>query len=375
MPQQEFTAIEDFVFNPGFRDWLINNNSIHKDYWENWLKENPGKVNVLNYAKGIVYALSVNHQQLSEDDIDKEIKAIISKAKNHEGADSEIPVLSNKKGLLRKVNWWLPVAAAAILFLIFSLGYFRTINHTEEDRQVGAYEPISSTGPSSSEQANNSDTVQAITLSDGSRVQLYPKSKLRFSHDSFSKHREVFLTGEAFFDVVKNTSLPFYVYTKSLVTKVLGTSFNVKAYSSENDASVLVKTGKVSVYKKENFSKKNTVANKMDGLIVTPNQQVIYDLKNNQLTKTIVDKPFILASNLKETFEFNSTPLKEVFKTLQNAYGITIMYDEAAINSCSLSASMGSENFYEKLELICKTIEASYESIDGTIFITAHGCN
>jgi hypothetical protein len=51
------------------------------------------------------------------------------------------------------------------------------------------------------------------------------------------------------------------------------------------------------------------------------------------------------------------------------------MYDEAAINSCSLSASMGSENFYEKLELICKTIEASYESIDGTIFITAHGCN
>ena len=82
-----------------------------------------------------------------------------------------------------------------------------------------------------------------------------------------------------------------------------------------------------------------------------------------------------LSDSLPKKFEFNSTPLKDVFKTLQNTYGINIIYDESVINSCSLSASMGDENFYEKLELICKAINGSYESIDGTIFISSTGCN
>jgi ferric-dicitrate binding protein FerR (iron transport regulator) len=159
-----------------------------------------------------------------------------------------------------------------------------------------------------------------------------------------------------------------------MITKVLGTSFTVKAYAAEKKASVLVRTGKVSVYKKENFSEKNAVANKLDGVIVTPNQQVVYDFLSNQLSKTIIDKPVVL-NNVQNEFAFNATPLKKVFDVLQSSYGIVIMYDESVINSCSLSAIMGNESFYEKLELICKAIGATYESIDGTIFISAHGCN
>ena len=74
------------------------------------------------------------------------------------------------------------------------------------------------------------------------------------------------------------------------------------------------------------------------------------------------------------TVDFTLDDLKQVFATLERAYGIPLMYDESVISSCSLSVNVGNETFYEKLDLICRAINASYESIDGSIFITSHGC-
>jgi hypothetical protein len=71
---------------------------------------------------------------------------------------------------------------------------------------------------------------------------------------------------------------------------------------------------------------------------------------------------------------FNGTPVSRVFKRLQELYGIPIVYDEEAVSSCSLFATMGNESFYQKLNIICKAINASYEKIDGNIVVTAPGC-
>ena len=379
MQQQEFTTVEDFVFNKSFRDWVISKGDLENSFWQEWLVQNPGKGALLNYARTIVVALSVSHQQLPEADIDEEIKDILRKVKEEdlkEPAEMEQALFREKriKPFARQVYLWMAGTVAAVILIVASLFYFQE-SGKEKMHETAYYELSDNTNSSSEiEQINNSDTIQVVTLSDASKVQLFPKSKLSFSHSSFTNKREVFLTGEAFFDVQKNPTIPFFVYTKNLVTKVLGTSFKVKAYSGEKMASVVVTTGRVSVYKKENFSAKNGASKQMDGVIVTPNQQVVYDFASNQLNKTIVEKPELLEKNGQNVFVFNSTPLKQVFAVLQNAYGITIMYDESVIDSCSLSASLGNESFYEKLDLICKAISASYETIDGVIFINSHGC-
>lgn len=377
MGHREFSLIEDFVFDPSFRNWVLNNKREDKLYWQNWMTENPDKVKLANYAKAIVYALSVNQQQLSESELEAEIKDILNKARKleEEKTQAVITPISSRSSAVKRLTFW-PAAAAIFIVIVFLAALFTYNRQVDEKTQATLYElPSLSQTSQLTERYNNSDTIQSILLADGSRVGLSPKSKLSFSKNLSSGKREVYLTGEAFFDVRKNPSQPFFVYTRSMVTKVLGTSFIVKAYTNDKKASVQVRTGKVSVYKKENFSEKNTVANKLDGLIVTPNQQVVYDLERNQLSKTIIDKPVMLTATQDERFVFNATPLKEVFRVLQNAYGITIMYDESVISSCSLSVAMGDETFYEKLEMICKAIGASYESIDGTIFIAAHGCN
>lgn len=374
MNEQEFSTLEDFVFNTSFREWLLDNNSVHKLYWEKWIKEHPDKVQLLNYAKGIVYALTVKHRQLSETEIEDEIRGIMQKTSANTTASEMKSDSSPANRQLEPFFKKLAIAAAVTAVTVLSVFYLGLRNR-KENIKAGVYKQSVTSTASNIEEENNSNSVRLVKLPDGSELQLYPQSKLVYSPDSFSKKRDVQLTGEAFVDVKKNTSIPFVVYTKDLVLKVLGTSFIVKAYPFEEKATVSVRTGKVSVYRKENFSNKTALANTLDGLILIPNQQVIYDVPKNQLRKTIIDKPVVLSAELPQTFIFNSTPLKEVFKTMQNAYGITIIYDESVINSCSLSASMGDESFYQKLELICKAVNASYESIDGMIYIWSAGCN
>jgi len=128
---------------------------------------------------------------------------------------------------------------------------------------------------------------------------------------------------------------------------------------------VAVATGKVSVYHKMDLS---------DGMILTPNQQVSYDQDKDRFDKTLTGQPGQLPGTDSSVLKFDSTPIPLVFRQLQDRYGIPILYEEDAVSGCSLSVTMGKEPFYEKLNIICKAIGASYEAIDGNIVITANGC-
>ena len=88
------------------------------------------------------------------------------------------------------------------------------------------------------EQTNNSNKPQIITLSDGSSVLLQPNSKLSYPKIFTGNERKVYLSGEGFFEISKNPKKPFFVYANEIVTKVVGTSFRVKAYSDQPDVEV-----------------------------------------------------------------------------------------------------------------------------------------
>ena len=86
------------------------------------------------------------------------------------------------------------------------------------------------------------------------------------------------------------------------------------------------------------------------------------------MNKSIIEKPLILPK-IKSIFNFNNTPVKDVFETLEKAYGISIIYDNDQVSGKTLSASFGEEDFYQKLIILCKAINASYEIIDGSVVI------
>jgi hypothetical protein len=91
------------------------------------------------------------------------------------------------------------------------------------------------------------------------------------------------------------------------------------------------------------------------------------------MNKSLVEKP-ALATQETLSFDFDDTPAVEVFKKLQAAYGVPVLIDEEVLATCTISASLGNEPFYEKLRIICKIINATYEVIDGTVVINTKGC-
>jgi transmembrane sensor len=218
---------------------------------------------------------------------------------------------------------------------------------------------------------NLDPTPKRIEMRDGTVISLQQGSEVSFS-DVFHDKREVYLSGEAFFQVTRNVNQPFLVYANEVTTKVLGTSFLVKAYKQEKEVVVAVTTGKVSVLTTPSGNKQET----QEEIIVTPNQQVIYSRDENLAVKMLVDDPQIIVQQPPMKASYINAPVVEIFQELEKNYGIHIQYDANALSACTLTyADMTEEGLYEQIEIICNALGARYKRAEFSIVIEAEGCN
>src|SRR5690606_4748296 len=137
-----------------------------------------------------------------------------------------------------KRSWWKKtavVAQVAAALLIVALGWYGYTTMLPQDQEV-----IQRT-------VKNDGEPKQLLLPDGSTVWLNSESQIQYADNFTGKTREIFLSGEASFDVKRDESKPFIVHTGSLATQVLGTSFNIRAYIEQTDIEVTVSSGKVSV--------------------------------------------------------------------------------------------------------------------------------
>ncbi|MDJ1506515.1 FecR family protein [Xanthocytophaga agilis] len=267
-------------------------------------------------------------------------------------------------------RWW--VAASILLIAGLTLWYYKS-SDTENTSVISQIESMRLI-----EKTNNTAQVISLALEDSSTVLLQPGSTLKYPTNFESEQREVFLTGEAFFQVARNPEKPFLVYTGDIITKVLGTSFTIKAYEKSSSIQVSVKTGKVSVYKTVDQQKKPDAENaQTNALILTPNQQAVYHLESKELTKSLVDNPQVLdTKNATQQLVFQNKPLTEVFAALEEVYGVDISYDRHVLAGCTFTADLSDNStLQDKLTIICKTMSGSFQVTDTMIVITSKGCN
>jgi len=220
---------------------------------------------------------------------------------------------------------------------------------------------------------NNTNRTEKIVFPDDSYAELTAGSKVVYSKDFSGSLRQVYLAGEGFFQVTKNHTKPFIVYTDKVVAKVLGTSFVVKSGINDSKASVLVKTGKVSVFKTSEFTIAEAKPDLVEGIVLRPNHLANINAKQ-ELQEQLSRSPEVIKKQEPAEFTFDNTPIDIVFSKLQDAYEINIDYDKAVFSSCTITVDMGKEDYYQKLDLICRTINASYQVRDGKIFVSGKGC-
>jgi hypothetical protein len=279
----------------------------------------------------------------------------------------------NPKPTLRKRTWRVLVRAAVITIplLVAAVLY-------ENRQDLGALiEPVAKQLASNDESLffrNEGPSIRRIELSDGSAISLQPSSEILL-HKNFGKvSRELELHGEAFFDVAPDANKPFLVYANEVVTRVIGTSFNIKAYEREEEITVAVKTGKVSVYANMNKTSRNLGYSPT--VILTPNQKIVYHRLSEVISKKLVEKPEIVVPN-SDLFkmQFENAEVSEILDVLEVNYGVTFNYDRSKLSNCRLTTSMSEEGLYERIEVICRAIGASYSiDDDAVITINSNGC-
>ena len=234
---------------------------------------------------------------------------------------------------------------------------------------------------------NNTDNPLELPLEDGSMVKLAPHSSLSFPIHFTNDKREVFLTGEAFFEVAKNPGKPFLVYYNNIVTRVLGTSFTIKTNKRTKDVEVSVKTGRVQVFENKHLAVNGASGMVVKSVILKPNQKAMYSIVRHDFATTLADsiRPLVGSGELDkmikggrfaEPFMFQkATTIKQVFSLLESVYGIELITDNENIYKCDFTGDVSTQEMLEKLHIICLAIGATYE-VNGTkILISGKGCN
>lgn len=358
--EYEKYTIEDFITDDDFIQWAKYPTDESDIFWNSIIENVPSQFSTIQKAKLAVQQLAIAAKQTAPTD---EIPII--------WAEIEGDMTKKSKILFWGFEWkkW---AVAASIILILGSGFWLKSVFLPNTNSVYARLTTNNT-TLLKEIINSSSKDQAVKLPDGSEAVLKPNSRLSYTKSFEGKLREVYLSGEAFFEVKKNPKKPFMVYANGLVTKVLGTSFSVKAFESDREVIVKVTTGKVSVYAQ------NTARNQdpeINGVVLTPNQKMIFGKDDERFTRTLVEKPAVLISNQElQQFSFNDSPVEQIFLALEKAYGVKIIFDKDVINNCRLTTSLSNENLFEKLDIICAGIEANYKVVDAQVIITSNGCN
>jgi len=204
-----------------------------------------------------------------------------------------------------------------------------------------------------------------IKLADGSHVWLGPASSLECPERFTGNQREVKLKGEAFFEVAKDKNHPFIIHSGNINTKVLGTSFNIKAYQDQADIVVTVLTGKVAVRNPEKHAEINLL----------PYQRGVFNkLKQSLVKEDDPDAVKLLAERVGD-FDFNGTPVKDILHKLQVQYNIQVIV-KGDIESCSFYGTLRKdENANRFLTKMCKAINAGLIKIaEDEYIIKSKGC-
>lgn len=354
-------TIEELLVDESFLNFYFRKDEADILEWEDWADDNEARLAIIKEAFGELDRLSLKWKS---EQIESKYTAL-SEELNQVSNDKPLRVLYRNLSFIR----W---AAAVIILVGLSWWYYQ-----KTDTKSGIYQELVANAPVELiEKENKLDKPLLITLADGSSILLQKGSRLSFPSTFDGDRREVFLDGEAFFEVAKNPEKPFFVYANEVITKVLGTSFTIKSFKGQKDIQVIVRTGKVSVYRLDEIKNNEKVLQSkvLEGVVVVPNQQISFNKEENNFSKTLVEQPEMLTEIPQYNFEFRDASATEIFNTIQKAYGISIVFDEELLKECPVTASLSDEPLYGKLELVCNAIEAQYQLIDGQIIINSKGC-
>jgi ferric-dicitrate binding protein FerR (iron transport regulator) len=197
-----------------------------------------------------------------------------------------------------------------------------------------------------------------LLLPDSTQVWLNAGSSLEFPGHFNEQKREVFLSGEAYFDVKHADKIPFIIHTGKVSTTVLGTAFNIKAYPDRKSIIVSVSRGKVSV-------------SRDDELIatLTKGQQVKLSSGDNHITEKNIALTEVAAWQ-QGNMVYEDERFEDIIADLERTYNVSIRVDNTSIRNLQVSTSFRREIGIEQaLEVLCRLTDTELKQVTGEYII------
>ncbi|HJV19743.1 MAG TPA: FecR family protein [Sediminibacterium sp.] len=269
--------------------------------------------------------------------------------------------------LWRSRNW---IWAAAALVLAVATYSVIGLQSTKRAASITAVQEFN-------EVSTRMGSKTRIQLPDGTVVMLNSGSKLTYNKEYGLQQREVTLTGEGFFDVVKMNEKPFLIHTSNINIRVLGTAFNVKAYPEDKHTETSLIRGSIEV----------TIKNRPDNkIILSPNEKLIVEnsmlrtasaaaktivptVSINKLKYDLVDKTLPETQWVENRLVFRDETFEELATRMERWYDVKIEVEGEQLKQTRMNGSFDKETIDQALEALRLMIPFRIEQKDQKIII------
>lgn len=319
-----------------------------------WLKNPENDTESRNFL-GEIWANSDIRMVGAEPDFEQMLHQVHSRI--NEQMHRKLSAKSQSEGVIRRFyNTFSKIAAILVipLLLLSVYFYFHSIQYYSSVASSAVREIYTKPG-----------TRTKIELSDGTLVWLNDGTTFRYPESFSGKKREVFVDGEAYFDVRSDLENPFVVNNPMMTTVVTGTHFNLHGYSADNYFEVTLQEGKVTL---ERNSQK---------LVMKPGEQVQFDSRFETIVQKAVD-PFDASAWVDGKLIFKDEKLTTAIKKLARWYNVEVIISEPEIDSYLLTGTIQDEKLDQTLNMISLALPVKFEfkkennptKIQRTIYMT-----
>ncbi|MBC7873866.1 MAG: FecR domain-containing protein [Ferruginibacter sp.] len=253
------------------------------------------------------------------------------------------------RGTFRKIAWAAGIAAS----LLTGVFIISTITGNKKETKANAHNTVSTKRGSKSK----------INLPDGTQVWLNADSRITYNENFQGSLREVELTGEAFFDVVRDETRPFIIHTAAIDVKVLGTAFNVRSYAEEKNTETSLIRGSVEITLVNSPDKKKIILKPNDKLIVNNSQATVLQqsggVKPNSPVLTLgkinyIKKDSIAVETLwtRNKLAFDKESLEDIALKIERWYDVKVMIVDEKLKKEFYTATFDDETLLQVMEAL-----------------------
>lgn len=368
MPDNDFD-VEELICNESFQEYCLGTSLEHQILWKEWMAKYPDRKEDFAEAERIVAILNVKQGSRIE-----QLKALRSGLTQQEAFQSAIalkPEISFREEELperspeaRKTGWYfyLGGAAAAILIAVSFLYFSRTAFF--KAGEVPLWTSFSS----------GKALRKTIILKDGSVITMGKESSIRLGEGFNEAKREVWLQGAAFFDVKHDAAHPFVVHTAFNDIKVLGTTFNVKAYADSGMMETALIQGMVQVASRKYpgyvvLLKPNQKLLSLNSPVKMPPSKRAAEYRLSELKQYAADPVPEEIAWVRKRLDIDNLPLAVIAQRLQEWYGIKISIAGEEVKNYRYSGVFENETILKTLEALQLSYPFRFEVKGDQIYI------